>query len=361
MKTASRLVGSASFWEGRYAQDSPIYGAERRGAPMVALTRIADEPILERGLIAFPDIVVVADETLLEDAQARPLQGLTAAVGAWRSCVWPAKSWASAWCSSMPPAASPSWLFSPIPLSAAPGSIRPWEARRRGAQGVRDALDILLATGRLQPEDDVQVVVVAGDGSTYDMALSATSGTLYRQLDYWYICYDNEAYGNTGMQQSSATPYAARTATTAGDADLTEGVPLGKKDIFEIWRAHTPPYTATVSPRHPVDLARKFEKAKQFKGPKLFLAFAPCPTGWLYDPSQTQEYARLAVECGLFPLKEAVHGEVTHTYVKRRWRPVEEYLRGQGRFRHLFEPVRQEAILRAMQEAVDRYWVRVKA
>jgi pyruvate ferredoxin oxidoreductase beta subunit len=114
-----------------------------------------------------------------------------------------------------------------------------------------------------------------------------------------------------------------------------------------------------VSPRHPVDLADKFEKAKQFKGPKLFLAFAPCPTGWLYDASQTQEYARLAVEGRLFPLKEAVYGEVTHTYVKRRWRPVEEYLRGQGHFRHLFEPVRQEAGLRTIQEAVDRYWAAV--
>lgn len=225
-----------------------------------------------------------------------------------------------------------------------------------GAQGVRDALDILLAKGRLPPEDDLQVVVVAGDGSTYDMALSATSGTLYRNLDYWYICYDNEAYGNTGMQQSSATPYAARTATTPEGAGGSSAIPFAKKDIFEIWRAHKPPYIATVSPRHPVDLARKFERAKQFRGPKLFLAFAPCPTGWLYDPSQTQEYAKLGVECGIFPLKEAVHGQVTHTYIKRRWRPVEEYLQGQGRFRHLFEPVRQEATIRTIQEAVERYW-----
>jgi pyruvate ferredoxin oxidoreductase beta subunit len=230
-----------------------------------------------------------------------------------------------------------------------------------GAQGVRDALDILLASGRLAPAEDVQVVVVAGDGSTYDMALSATSGTLYRQLDYWYICYDNEAYGNTGMQQSSATPYVAKTATTTARAGLGADMAPGKKDIFEIWRAHTPPYIATVSPRHPVDLARKFEKAKQFRGPKLFLALAPCPTGWLYDPAQTQEYARLAVDCGIFPLKEAVHGEVTHTYVKPHWRPVEDYLQGQGRFRHLFEPVRQEAVLRTVQESVDRYWISVNA
>lgn len=234
-----------------------------------------------------------------------------------------------------------------------------------GAQGVRDALDILRAKGRLQAEDDLQVVVVAGDGSTYDMALSATSGTLYRHLDYWYICYDNEAYGNTGMQQSSATPYGAQTSTTppasrdSGPTTASPGFLQGKKDIFEIWRAHRPPYIATVSPRHPVDLARKFEKAKQFKGPKLFLAFAPCPTGWLYDPAKTLQYARLGVECGLFPLKEAVEGEVTHTYVKRKWRPVEEYLRGQGRFRHLFEPVRQDAVIDALQDAVDRYWAGV--
>jgi pyruvate ferredoxin oxidoreductase beta subunit len=185
--------------------------------------------------------------------------------------------------------------------------------------------------------------------------------TLYRNLDCWYICYDNEAYDNTGMQQSSATPYAARTASTPGGGGDVAGTLAAKKDIFEIWRAHTPPYIATVSPRHPVDLARKLEKAKQCKGPKLFLAFAPCPTGWLYDPSLTQEYAKLGVECGIFPLKEAVHGRVTHTYVKRRWRPVEDYLRGQGRFRHLFEPVRQEAVIGTIQEAVERYWAEVLA
>jgi len=230
-----------------------------------------------------------------------------------------------------------------------------------GAPGIRDALDVLIAKGKLRPEDDVQVVVVAGDGSTYDMALSSTSGTLFRNLDYWYFCYDNEAYGNTGVQMSSATPYAARTSTTPLGPQALEGTPQGKKDIFEIWRAHRPPYIATVSPRHPVDLARKFEKAKQFKGPKLFLAFAPCPTGWLYDPAKTQGYARLAVECGIFALKEAVYGEVTHTYMRPAWRPVEEYLQGQGRYRHLFEPVRQEEAIRRIQEAVNRYWAEVQS
>src|SRR4029450_3549514 len=102
-----------------------------------------------------------------------------------------------------------------------------------GAQGIRDALDVLRAKGKLEAEDDLQVVVLAGDGSTYDIALSSTSGTLYRNLDYWYICYDNQAYGNTGMQQSSSTPLAAATSTTlAGVAP--QDAPGGRKDIFEI-------------------------------------------------------------------------------------------------------------------------------
>jgi len=135
-----------------------------------------------------------------------------------------------------------------------------------GAQEVRDALDILLASGRLHPEDDVQVVVIAEGGSTYDMALSATSSTLYRHLDYWYIRYDNEAYGNTDMQRSSATPYAARTATTAEGAGLTEGVRLGKKDIFEIWRAHTPPTSLRCHPDIPSTWRANLRRPNRSRG-----------------------------------------------------------------------------------------------
>src|SRR3989304_1123428 len=144
-----------------------------------------------------------------------------------------------------------------------------------GAQGVRDALDVLIARGKVKPEDDVQVVVVAGDGSTYDMALSSTSGAIWRNLDFWYSCYDNESYGNTGTQMSSATPYAARTLTTPVTERTAEGTVQRRKDLFEIWRAHRPAYLATVSPRYAVDLARKFEKAKSIRGPNLFLAAAP--------------------------------------------------------------------------------------
>jgi pyruvate ferredoxin oxidoreductase beta subunit len=240
-----------------------------------------------------------------------------------------------------------SWLYTTMASAAA------------GAQGVRDALDVLMARGKMATQDDVEVVVVAGDGSTYDMALSATSGAIFRGLDFWYFCYDNESYGNTGMQMSSATPYGARTGTTPVSQKSRAGTEHGKKDLFEIWRAHDPPYLATVSARYPVDLTNKFLKAKTIWGPKLFIAHAPCPTGWLYDPERTVEYARLAVETGIFALKEAVDGVVTHTHVPRRRRPVEDYLQGQGRYRHLFEPTRHEEAIRHIQEQVDRYWAEV--
>ena len=155
---------------------------------------------------------------------------------------------------------------------------------------------------------------------------------------------------------SSATPYGARTATTPISARTQAGTEHGKKDLFEIWRAHRPAYLATVSPRYPVDLTNKFLKAKALRGPKLFIAHAPCPTGWLYDPEHTAEYARLAVDTGIFALKEVVDGTVTHTHIPRRRRPVADYLQGQGRYRHLFAPQRNEAAIQQIQAQVDRYW-----
>lgn len=229
-----------------------------------------------------------------------------------------------------------------------------------GAQGIRDALDVLIAKGRLPQDDDLKVVVLAGDGSTYDMGLSATSAAIYRNLDFYYFCYDNEAYGNTGVQLSSATPFGARTTTSPCSLQHPAGATREKKDLFEIWRAHRPPYIATVSPRHPLDLAEKFARAARVTGPKLFLALSACPTGWGYDPAQTAEVARLAVESGLWPLKEAVNGTVTHTYVPKR-KPVEDYLKLQTRFRHLFEPARQDEAIRHIQGHVDAYWAEAAA
>lgn len=221
-----------------------------------------------------------------------------------------------------------------------------------GAQGVRDALDILKAKGRIAAEEDMQVVVLTGDGSAYGMGLSATSGAMERDLDFLYICYDNEGYGNTGQQASGATPHGARTATTKGP----RGFPGFKKSLFDIWAAHRPVYVATVIGAEPLDLARKIEKAKGMKGPRMIIALSPCPTGWDFDPRETATIGKLAVKSGVWPLKEYIDGRVVHTKVPRERILVEDYLKTQGRFRHLFEPERNETLLAEIQERVDAYW-----
>jgi len=221
-----------------------------------------------------------------------------------------------------------------------------------GAQGVRDALDILKQKGRIAPEEDMTAVVLAGDGASYGMGLSATSAAIERNLDFVYLCYDNEGYGNTGQQASGATPHAARTSTTTGAWGYTGY----KKDLFAIWAAHQPAYVATVIGAEPLDLARKIEKAASLRGPRLILALAPCPTGWDFDPKLSVDIGRLAVRTGIWPLKEYVDGKVVHTRIPHPRVPVEAYLKLQGRFSHLFEPRRNESLLAQIQGQVDRYW-----
>jgi pyruvate ferredoxin oxidoreductase beta subunit len=233
-----------------------------------------------------------------------------------------------------------SWLYTA--MASAPA----------GAQGVRDALDLLVAKQRIPAEEDLQVVVLTGDGAAYGMGLSATSGAIDRGLDFLYVCYDNEGYGNTGQQTSPATPHAARTSTNTGAV----GYPGYKKDLFDIWVANRPAYAATVIGAEPLDLARKIEKARSMHGPRLILSLAPCPTGWDFEPQHAVEIGRLAVRTGVWPLKEWVDGRVVHTKVRRPRVPVEEYLKLQGRFRHLFEPQRNEALLAEIQARVDAYW-----
>ncbi len=179
------------------------------------------------------------------------------------------------------------------------------------------------------------------------MGLSCTSAAIHRGLDFWYLCYDNEAYGNTGFQMSSASPLGSTTSTSS------EGTLQTKKDIFEIWRAQCPPYVATVSSHEPTDLAEKVFRAAGRKGPKLFLSLAVCPTGWGFDPALSDEIAKLAIETGVWPLKEAVDGVVRHTYVPNHFHPVEAYLKPQRRFRRLFKPKRQEETLDKIQQRID--------
>jgi pyruvate ferredoxin oxidoreductase beta subunit len=233
-----------------------------------------------------------------------------------------------------------SWLYTA--MASAPA----------GAQGIRDALDILLEQKRIKKEDDLEVVVLTGDGSAYGMGLSSTSGAMERDLDFIYVCYDNEGYGNTGQQYSGATPHAARTATSKG----ARGFAGYKKDLFSIWVAHKPAYVATVIGAEPLDLARKIEKAKSMKGPRMIISLAPCPPGWDYDPQFSSDIGKLAVKSGVWPLKEYINGKVVHTKLPHPRIPVEEYLAKQGRFRHLFEPERNEELLALLQARIDQYW-----
>jgi pyruvate ferredoxin oxidoreductase beta subunit len=238
-----------------------------------------------------------------------------------------------------------SWLYTS--MASAPA----------GAQGIRDALDILLQKGRITAEEDLKVVVLTGDGSANGMGLSATSGAMDRGLDFLYLCYDNEGYGNTGQQYSGATPHGARTATSTGES----GYAGYKKDLFDIWVAHRPAYVATVVGAEPLDLAKKIEYANQLKGSKMIIALSPCPTGWHFDPRHTVEIGRLAVRTGVWPLKEYRDGRVRHTKRPHPRVPVENYLKLQGRFSHLFEPTRREELLDDIQARVDAYWDGIEA
>ena len=238
-----------------------------------------------------------------------------------------------------------SWLYTA--MASAPA----------GAQGIRDALDILLQNKRISTKDDLDVVVLTGDGAAYGMGLSATSGAMERNLDFIYICYDNEGFANTGQQYSGATPHAAKTATSTGK----RGFIGDKKDLFSIWAAHKPTYLATVIGAEPLDLVRKIEKLKNLKGPRMIIALSPCPTGWDYDPKESIEIGKLAVKTGIWPLKEYVDGKVTHTKLPHPRIPVEEYLNKQGRFAHLFKPQRNEALLSELQAKVDSYWKNIES
>jgi len=221
-----------------------------------------------------------------------------------------------------------------------------------GAQGVRDAMDILIKKKKLSEDENMEVVVITGDGSAYGMGMSATSGAMDRNLDFIYLCYDNEGYGNTGQQYSPATPHAARTSTSRG----SRGYPGFKKDLFSIWAAHQPAYVATIIGAEALDLAKKIEKLQGMKGPRMLISLAPCPTGWDFDPKHSVEIGHLAVQTGVWPLKEYIDGKVVHTKIPKQRKPVEEYLQMQGRFKHLFHPQRDDAAISEIQARVDAYW-----
>jgi len=178
---------------------------------------------------------------------------------------------------------------------------------------------------------NTKVVVYAGDGATLDIGLSAVSGAFERRTDFLYVCYDNEAYGNTGMQRSGATPLGAKTTTTPA------GKPEIKKDIDTIIAAHEPPYQATACAAYPQDLFKKAQKALTFSGPTFLHILSPCPPGWRYPAEKTVEVGKLAVKSGIWALYERENGKLTISAptkaAAKNQVPLETYLALQGRFK----------------------------
>jgi pyruvate ferredoxin oxidoreductase beta subunit len=212
----------------------------------------------------------------------------------------------------------------------------------------------IAAAMKVKGNPHVRVIAQGGDGGTTDIGFGCLSGMFERNDDVLYICYDNGAYMNTGIQRSSATPPAARTATTPA-VGCEPGNSFGQgKDLPAIAMAHRIPYVATAIVSELRDLEAKVRRAMDVRGARYIHIFVPCPLGWGHDSSQTIRVARLASESGIFPVFEAMGGEVTSVSPIRRKVPVEDYLKAQRRFAHLFSPTRNEKAIAAMQATADR-------
>lgn len=204
------------------------------------------------------------------------------------------------------------------------------------ASGVEAGLKALRKKGRI---DDryIKVVGMAGDGGTMDIGLQALSGAMERGHDMLFVCFDNEAYMNTGIQRSSGTPMGAST-TTAPAGKISYGQKTWKKNMPEIMVAHNIPYVATACPSYPLDFIRKVEKAKKIKGPSYIHCFSVCPTGWRSPSHLTIALGRLVVETGIFPLYEVENGKYKiSAEMPKKLKPIKDYFKAQGRFRHLEE------------------------
>ena len=199
-----------------------------------------------------------------------------------------------------------------------------FETAAATASGIRAALD-------MQGDTETTVMAWAGDGGTFDIGIQALSGAAERNEDILYVCYDNEAYMNTGIQRSSSTPWGAWTTTTpAGHPESHQ-----KKDILAIMAAHRIPYAATASVAYPDDLIRKVDRAHHVRGTRFLHVLAPCPPGWKTSDDETIALARMAVRTRVFPLMEVVNGETWSFSMDHPADPVEPYIRKQGRFSHL--------------------------
>lgn len=221
--------------------------------------------------------------------------------------------------------------------------------------GVEAAYNSLKRQGKMDKE--IRFVAFGGDGGTYDIGLQSLSGAMERGHRMLYICYNNEAYMNTGVQRSSATPFGAETTTSP-----TGRTGLGKKqfekDLTAILVAHGVPYVAQGTPSYWNDLITKMQKALNTDGPSFLNILAPCRLGWAFPAEETIEMGRMAANSCVWPLYEVVNGEYKLTYKPREKQPVTDYLKAQTKYRHLFRPG-NEGMLEAYQKHVDEKWVRL--
>ena len=219
--------------------------------------------------------------------------------------------------------------------------------------GVEAAFRGLKRAGKIPADKKIKFVAFGGDGGTYDIGLQALSGALERGHDFLYVCYDNGAYMNTGIQRSGATPYSAWT-TTSEVGDAVPGKRHFEKDLTSIVAAHHIPYAAQASISNWQDLVKKATKAIDIDGPTFLNVMAPCPRGWRLPFDQTVEIAKLAVATNYWPLFEVENGVWTLT-PNRKKQPIEDFLRPQGRFKHLFKPG-NEHLIKEFQTNVDRHY-----
>lgn len=220
------------------------------------------------------------------------------------------------------------------------------------ASGVEAALRALRKRRKLSSKQKINVIVFAGDGATVDIGLQFLSGALERGHDFVYICLDNEAYMNTGVQRSGSTPYGAHT-TTSPAGKVIKGQVTWKKNTPAIAAAHNIPYVATASPAFYLDYMNKVKKASLIKGPTYIHVFSPCPTGWGSEGANTILISRLAVETRIFPLYEIIDGKYILNRKIDQPKPVEEYFKLQRRFRHL-TPEQIEYIRKKVNEEYEK-------
>jgi len=218
--------------------------------------------------------------------------------------------------------------------------------------GVETAYRVLRKRGKI--DKGIKFVAFGGDGGTYDIGLQSLSGALERGHSFLYVCYDNEAYMNTGIQRSSATPLGAF-ATTEPPGSASYGKRRRRKDLTQIVAGHHIPYVAQASISHWQDLSQKVERAIAKGGPAFINVLSTCFRGWRHNANLTTEIARLGVETRFWPLYEIEDGKCRLNYVPEEWVDIREWLKPQGRFTHLFKPG-NESVIEAIQDEVDHEW-----